>query len=372
MKKNTLIFSLCLLAMLGLAGNSSAREKVAWFNSGSTSRFWPIVERIMVAAAKDLELDLDIYEYKNDPFYMITLVKEVLTDPSRRPDCMLIHNFKNRGEKILELGEEFGVPVFLFNAGFGADSQVGNPRDKYLHWIGQMVPDDEYGGYLLAKELILKARSLEKNKATPIQMVALEGNRTSEASIKRVAGLKRALAEHPEVINNQYFHSKWKIELAKEAFQVTRRRYPQTTIFWAASETMAIGVIEATKEEGLLLGKDLITGGFDLLPENKKYIDSGEMAASVGGHYFEAAWALVLIHDYLNGVDFGTQETTSFTTKMTSQTKEDLTKYNDIYSVLSTSLLDTLDFGSLSKYSNPTVKKYNFDLDTFLKSTKNN
>lgn len=370
MKKNSLFFSLFLLALFGFAGNSAAVEKVAWFKSGSNSKFWPIVEKIMVSSAKDLELDLDIYEYKNDPFYMITLVREVLTDPARRPACILIHNFKKRGEKLLELGEEFGVPVFLFNAGFGINSQVGNPREKYPHWIGQMVPDDEFGGYLLAKELISKAKGLDKNSSTPIQMVALEGNRTSEASIKRVAGMKRALAEHPEVIINQHFHSKWKFELAKEAFLATRRRYPQTTIFWTASETMAIGVIEAAREQGLIPGKDLVTGGFDLLPENKKYIESGEMAASVGGHYFEAAWSLVLIYDYLHGVDFATHETTSFTTRMTSQTKGDLTQYNDIYSVLSTSRLDTLDFGSLSKYRNPTVKKYNFDLDSFLGNIK--
>lgn len=370
MKRNTLIICLCLLSLLASTGNLLAKEKVAWFKSGSNSKFWPIVEQIMVAAASDLQLDLNIYEYNNDPFYMITLVKEVLADKNSRPDCILIHNFKKRGEKILELGEQFEVPVFLFNAGFGPDSLVGKPREKYPHWIGQILPDDEYGGYLLAKELIRKAASLEKDHA-PLQMVALEGNRTSSASIKRVAGLKRALAEHPEVLINQFFHSKWKIELAKEAFQATRRRYPDTTIFWAASETMSIGVIEAAKEHDLLPGQNLFTGGFDLLPENKKYIETGEMTASVGGHYFEAAWALVLIHDYLNGFDFATEGTTSFTTKMTSQTKEDLTKYNDIYSVLSSSKLDNLDFGSLSKHRNPTIENYNFDLNSFLQSSTN-
>lgn len=371
MKKRHIIFGLCLLVMLGIAGKSSAREKVAWFNSGSNSLFWPIVEQIMVAAAKDLEMELDIYRYKEDPFYMITLAKEVMADPARRPDCILMHNFKKRGETILELGEKFGVPVFIFNAGFGDDSSVGKPREKYSHWIGQILPDDEYGGYLLANELIVKARNLVKNQSTPIQMVALEGNRTSGASIKRVAGLKRALAEHPEVVVNQYFHSKWKKELAKEAFQATQRRYPQTTVFWAASETMAIGVIEAAKEQGLFPGKDMVAGGFDLLPDNKKYIESGEMTASVGGHYFEAAWALVLIHDYLNGVDFASGGATSFISKMASQTKDDLTNYNDIYLVLSTSLLDTLDFGRLSKHRNPAIEKYNFDLDAFLKSATN-
>ena len=369
MKKTMLYISIGLITLLVLIGDAFAAEKVAWFKSGSNSRFWPVVEQIMQAAAKNLELELDVYEFKNDPFHMVTLVKDVLADPKKKPDCILIHNFKKRGEKVLALAEEYEVPIFIFNSAFGKDSQAGTPRQKYPQWIGQMVPDDEYAGYLLAKELIITAKNMDKNKSHPIEMVALEGNRTSEASNQRVAGLKRALTEHPEVTNNQFFHSKWKQELAKEAFRAALHRYPQTSIFWTASESMAIGVIGAGNEQGLTPGKDFITGGFDLLPENKKYIESGDMAVSVGGHYFEGAWVLVLIHDYLNGIDFGADGTTSFTTKMTSQSKDDFSKFSDIYSTLTSHSLEELDFKQLSKHYNSKVKTYNFDLDSFLKKT---
>jgi len=372
MKKNKIIL-ICLLVFFSFSVNVLATEKIAWFKSGAQSRFWPVVENIMQAAAKDLQMDLSIYEFNNDPIYMVTLVREILSDPGTRPDCVLIHNFKNRGEKIIKIAEEFTVPIFIFNAGFGAAAaaDLGNPREKYPHWIGMMVPDDEYAGYLLAQELIEQAKTMDKDSSKPVQMVALEGNRTSEASNRRVSGLKRALQEHPEVINNQFFHSKWKVELASEAFRATQRRYPGTTMFWTASESMSIGVVEGAKELGLVAGKDFITGGVDLLPENKEYLENGDIAVSVGGHYFEGAWALVLIHDYLNGVDFAAGETTSFTTKMTAQTKEDLTKFNDIYSVLSKSNLESLNFKQLSKFYNPKVKKYNFDIEDFLKSSRN-
>lgn len=359
-----------LLILCGMFSVASASEKIAWFNSGSTSKFWPVVERIMQAAAKNLEMDLYIYAFDNDPFYMVTLVEKILSDPATRPDCILVHNFKKRGDKVLQLAEKFGVPIFIFNAGFDTSVGVGQPREKYSQWIGQMVPDDEYGGYLLAQELIQKARRFEKNRSTPIELVALEGNRTSEASNKRVAGLKRALAENSDVIMNQYFHSKWKYDLAQEAFRVTFRRYPNTSVVWSASETMAIGAIEAAKQLGIVPGKDFVTGGFDLLPENKSYIESGEMSVSVGAHYFEAAWALVLIHDYLNGVDFETEGNASYTSKMASQSKEDFATYNDIFAVLSASSLDTLNYRDLSKVENPKRKTYNFDLESFLKTAR--
>lgn len=371
MKKINLLLAVFSFSLLsGMFNATFAAEKVAWFTSGTSSLFWPVVERIMSAAAKDLGMDLQIYEFDNDPFYMVKLVKKVLEDPATKPDCILIHNFKKRGPAVLQLAEDAGVPIFIFNAGFDSASDVGQPREKFAYWIGQMVPDDEYAGYLLAQELIQKAGNLEKNHAKPIEMVALEGNRTSEASNKRVAGLKRALKEHSAVVLNQYFHSKWKYELAQEALRATFRRYPNTSIIWSASESMAIGAIEAATQQGLTPGKDFVTGGFDLLPENKKFLESGEMAVSVGGHYFEGAWALVLIHDYLNGIDFGTDEGTSFTTKMTSQTKKDLSTFNDIYAALSVSSLDGLNFDALSKERNPKRKKYDFDLESFLKTSR--
>lgn len=370
MKKINLLLIVLFFSLLSWMVNVTlAAEKVAWFKSGSNSRFWPVVERIMSAAATDLGMELQIYEFENDPFYMVTLVEKVLEDPATKPDCILIHNFKKRGSKVLQLAEDAGVPIFIFNAGFDRVSDVGQPREKFAYWIGQMLPDDEYAGYLLAQELILKAGKLEKNQSKPIEMVALEGNRTSEASNKRVAGLKRALGEHPGVVMNQYFHSKWKYDLAQEALRVTFRRYPNTSIIWSASESMAIGAIEAAPQQGLMPGKDFVTGGFDLLPENKKFLESGEMAVSVGGHYFEGAWALILIHDYLNGIDFGKDEGISFTTKMTSQTKKDLSTLNDIYASLSVSSLDGLNFNSLSKKGNPKRKKYDFDLESFLKTS---
>lgn len=368
--KKTFVYWLLASLLLGVISNASAGEKIAWFKSGSNSRFWPVVENIMQATAQDLGIDLDIHAFNNDPVYLITLVKEVLSDPKTRPDCIIIHNYKKRGERVLQLAEEFEVPLFLFNAGFGTDSDVGKPRSKYPHWIGQMLPDDEYGGYILAKELIQRAKRMDQDSSLPLQMVALEGNRTSEASVRRVAGLKRALTEHSEITVNQYYHSKWKVALAKEAFYSTQHRYPNTTIFWTASESMAIGVIEAARQMKLLPGKDFITGGFDLLPENKQFLETDEMAVSVGGHYFEGAWALVLIHDYLNGVDFIDQGKASFTSKMIPQTSADFTKLVDIFTVLDKSNLEKINFKQFSRFENPELKKYNFDLELLLQSNK--
>lgn len=366
----SILFCCCLI--LFQSSTSLAQEKIIWFKSGTDSRFWPMVEKVMKSAAVDLDIDLTVISFKKDPFYMLTALQEIVEDPKTRPDCIIAHNYKKKGKEFLKIAGDYDVPVLMFNAGFSEAEDAGVPRGKYPNWIGQILPDDEQGGYQLAKDLIAIAKTLDKNKSGTIEMVALEGNRASDASNKRVAGLKRALAEHPEVVNNQFFHVKWRMNRASEVFRATMRRYPQTTIFWSASEDMAIGVIKAAKEDGFKPGSDFVTGGFDILPVNKPYVESGEMSVSIGAHYFEAAWALILAHDYLKGIDFDTESggTFTFTSELTTQSKKDFATYRDIYSALSDSSLDSLDFSTLSKYHNPQRDKYDFSLLSFLKSAE--
>ncbi len=364
------IICFCLIAIQ--SGPCLAQEKITWFKSGTDSRFWPIVEQVMVSAAADLDIELTIVSFKNDPFYMLARLKEIVEDPNTRPDCIITHNYKKKGKDFINLSGDFDVPVLIFNAGFSDEEDAGVPRGKFPNWIGQILPDDEQGGYQLAKDLIAMAKTLESNNSGTIEMVALEGNRASDASNKRVVGLKRALAEHPEVVNNQFFHVKWKMDRASEAYRAAMKRYPDTTIFWAASEDMAIGVIKAAKEDGFKPGRDIVTGGFDLLPVNRAYVESGEMSVSIGAHYFEAAWALILAHDYLKGIDFDVDSggTFQFTSEMTTQSKKDFATYRDIYTTLSGSSLDKLDFKTLSKYYNPQRDQYDFSLLSFLKSAE--
>lgn len=370
MQKTIFSVTICLWFLVFHSTFSVAAEKVIWLNSGAQSRFWPIVEQIMVAAASDLDIELTVFDFKNDPVYMLTSLREILADPENRPDCILTHNYKKKGEDVLKLVTEFNVPIFIFNAGFSEQKHVGLPREKYPLWIGQMLPDDEDGGYTLAKALIEKGKELRADQDSLVEMVAIEGNRSSDASIRRVAGLERALKEHPEVVNNQFFHAKWKKNRAMDAYRTAIKRYPNTTVFWTASEDMAIGVIEAAKEQGATPGKDFITGGFDLLPVNREYLQFGDMAFSSGGHYFDGAWALILIQDYLNGIDFAEESdgTYTFYTKMITLKKKDFEAYNDIFAVLSGSQLNKLDFRSLSKYHNKQRSHYDFSITSLLET----
>ncbi|MBF0287572.1 MAG: ABC transporter substrate-binding protein [SAR324 cluster bacterium] len=360
MKKNFLIIGVSLLFLFFANSAWGAKPKIAWFWSSPSSGFWPMVERFISAASEDLGVDLDAYSYGENHTAIVPLVKQVLSNPSTKPDAVLIHNFKTRGKDVLELCEQYKVPILVFNAGFSEAEGVGKPREKYKYWIGLMLPDDEYAGYILAKRLIEEAKKLNKRgNGGEIQIVALEGNRASEASNSRVRGLKKAMA-HSEFKIQQFFHSKWKEHLAQEAFELSSLRYLEVSLYWAASDSMAIGVVKAAEKRGLIPGKDFVVGGIDLLPENQEYLKSGKLAVSVGGHYAEGAWAIILLYDYLKGYDFAPFESSFFSTKMGDHQSSTFAELGDLRQKLSAENIRKINFKQFSKAYNPDLKKYNF------------
>ncbi|MCG8617661.1 MAG: ABC transporter substrate-binding protein [Desulfobacterales bacterium] len=335
--------------------------KIAWFCSSAKSGFWPIAELFVFAAAEDLGAKVQLYGYGDNPMMIVTKVEEVLASERTRPDAILFHNYKGKGRQVLELSEKFKVPAFVFNAGFSPLDKVGAPRETFKHWIGVMLPDDAHAGYILARHLMARARKMnKKGRDGRRHMVALEGNRSSEASNARVKGFEKAI-EGSEFVNHQYFHSKWREHLAYEAFNLSTIRYPDVSVFWTASDSMAVGVIKAAEHQGWVPGKDFITGGIDLLPHTQSYLTSGQMAVSVGGHYVEGAWALIALYDYLMGIDFAPFDGVCFSTKMVVHNSSEFHKLGDLRHKLRRENIDKIDFRRFSRVYTRGIKKYHFD-----------
>jgi ABC-type sugar transport system substrate-binding protein len=369
MKKSQFILSMAVVLAL-FWGNIAygANPKIAWFWSDPTSGFWPVVEQFVSAASKDLGVDIEIYSYGENPMMIVPTVEKVLSEPDKRPDAIMFHNYKNRGRKILELCEKYKVPAFVFNAGFHPEDKVGKPRENYKYWIGLMLPDDEYAGYILAKKLMEEARRLNKRgKDGRIHVVALEGNRSSEASNARVRGFKKAIKEDPDFVTQQFFHTKWWERLASEAFELSIIRYPAVSLFWAASDSMAIGVVKAAEKSGWIPGKDFVTGGVDLLPNDLEYLMSGKLSVCVGGHYAEGAWVLILLYDYLKGYDFAAFESTVFSTRMGDFTKADVVKLGDLRQKIGKEHIEQIDFKRFSRAYHPELEAYLFEFKALLR-----
>lgn len=135
---------------------------------------------------------------------------------------------------------------------------------------------------------------------------------------------------------------------------------------WAANDNMALGLIDGAKEEGMRPGKDFVVGGIDWLPEALDAVKNGQMAVSIGGHFVEGMWALIMMYDYLNGFDFKEDHGVSIQTRMLALDKIAIDKLGNLTEKFSQSNLNRVDFSHFSKTHNPELKSYTFDIASLL------
>ena len=97
----------------------------------------------------------------------------------------------------------------------------------------------------------------------------------------------------------QQVYASWSKEQATEQSKGLINRHSNISIIWAASDLMAISAQDACNFYCSENQKVSIER-FDWLSLSLEKIASGELNASVGGHFMMGAWALVSLYDYQN------------------------------------------------------------------------
>lgn len=336
--------------------------RVAFFNpQNADDPFWQPVERFMRAAANDLNIEVTTYVAEHDRAKMIAQVRTAVSAPDK-PDFIVFKNFKSNAPEVLEIAQQYGVKSFIFNAGLTTEERAlnGGPREHYSHWIGQMLPDDELAGYNLANILIHRARTLKLfNKDGKIVMAGLTGNLSDSAASARNAGLGRALEENPDVSFAQLVPARWDQDEAQQKSGGLLHRYPEISVMWAANDPMALGAVEAAQKAGLRPGYNFITGGVDWNLPALRAIQNKSMQTSIGGHFMEGGWVMVLLYDYVHGYDFAKEASASLFSEMAALTPDNVDHYqvkflNEDW--------DRVDFSIFSRVKNASQKAYDFSL----------
>lgn len=217
-------------------------------------------------------------------------------EQGRAPDYAIIVNYRSQAAEQLRYFDERGVHAYLFNAGLTPPerAEIGEPREVLRHWIGEMTPDDESAGYELARHLIAEAKA--RTASRPVRMVGLTGSKANPVAVARVKGLERAVAEDDDVVLSQVVSARWNAEVGRAKFEHLINRYPDTDIVWAANDDMAMAVVESRRRPA-----GLVVGGMDWTPEAVAAIGAGDMAASMGGHFIDAAYVIARIAQHARG-----------------------------------------------------------------------
>ncbi|WP_319470331.1 ABC transporter substrate-binding protein [uncultured Pseudodesulfovibrio sp.] len=320
--------------------------------------FQPLTD-FMQAAADDLGFELETY-YGNRNHVIIDDNVQAIFKRDPLPDYVIAMNARGSGMTLLEKAKETGVKVAFINQGFLGEQRdlVGLPGEKYPNWLFEFLPDDTHAGWLLASTLIKTAKT--GNMGSKIQITAISGHESSAASTLRERGLKKALAEHPSATLNQTVHAGWKREQARKLAGALLKRYPETDILWSASDLMALGICDAVRAAHATPGKDILIGGVDWADFALDMVEEGAFTATVGGHFMDGGWALVMLYDHIHGIRIPATSTSHFSV-ITADNVEQYRRH------FGTNRWGEIDFRRFSRHLNPQLKQYDFGLEAVLR-----
>ena len=361
--RSTIILTLILtLALAPIANAVESRPRIAFLNPAAENEaFWGQLTEVMRMAADDLGVSLTVHHAGHDRFNSLKIAKRLLAQHNK-PDYLIFQMQAQVGPEILAAAERANVYSLVFNTDIPAEDagSVGKPRERFRYWLGHLFPDDEQAGFLLAKTLMDKT---DQESVHPVEAIGLSGTHDNRATQDRNRGLKACLSDYENkegrIRLNQIVYAEWERERAKRVISRLVRRYPQTSVIWAASDQMALGAIDALQLTRLKPNRDVFVGGIDWTHEGLAAVRSGELTASVGGHFMEGAWAVILLHDHFHGRDFADVVGTRIRTPMHVTTRDNVDAF--LHSVQPESLEKT-DFRAHSLHHNPSLHTYTFDL----------
>ncbi len=348
---------------------ASEKIRVTFINpSFSNNDFWETTIDFMQAAAEDLGIEVKIYHANMNRYNQTKFARQV-ANAAKKPDYIVINYVRQQTKIILKIIEQAQIKTIIFNSDIMKEDRdnFGRPREKFKYWIGHIFPNDKQAGYDLANILIHTAQQNKLHgKDGKVGIIGISGKHQSSAAFLRNEGLKQAAIDLQQNLHQIVF-AKWNRQVAAEMSFLTMKRYPDASVFWTASDLMALGIIEAIQKNGKLPGKQLLTGGVDWMPDALKAIQSGQMTASVGGHFMEGGWVMVMLYDYHHGRDFAKSEGLQMNSKMGVIYQDNVHDYLKRFGERN---WDQIDFQKFSKVHNSNLKKYNFSLEAILNQLK--
>ncbi len=292
-----------LLCFLNLSVSAANIKVVFIVPDNKGPLFWSLVTDISASVASSLAVDLEIIYSDSDRFSSLNAISAV-SQRSDKPDYLIFRPFRGNVAEVFNILERENIKfVTLEQAFIGQEAiNVGQPQQKYKNWLGQINYDNRAGGELLTKALVSEYQERLPQKAISITGI---GGDFDAVSLDRQAYLSKQSLSNNTFVVNQIFPLHWKKKLIEQRFTSIVKRYPNTNVYWCAGDEMALEVVRQLRKLSLV-SKDnppILVGGFDWLPEALAKIKSGEMAASVGGHFLMGGAAVLKIIDYDKGKD---------------------------------------------------------------------
>lgn len=343
---------------------------VLFINPGkSDEAYWLTASRAMEAAARRLEIRLEVIYAEREPPRVLAIARDVLARPrAHRPDYAVLTNDYPTAPQLLRMFDDAGIPVVMAYSGISSPlerAQTGGPRERYRHWLGSIEPHAEAAGALTAQALIEAGRAAKAyGPDGKLHLLAIGGDRSTPSSLRRTEGMRRVVAQASDVVLEQEVLAAWSRDKAAEQSDWLFRRYPHARLVWAANDLMAFGAMQSWEVRGGKPGVDAWFSGVNTSREAMEAVRSHRLAALAGGHFICGAWALVLIHDHAHGRDFVDEglemDKLMFTLFGPAEAERFQQRFGDLD-------FRSIDFRRFSRVLNPALRHYDFDFGQLLR-----
>jgi ABC-type sugar transport system substrate-binding protein len=280
------------------AAPTAQRFKIGAIVPTLNAQFWNNYYQFMKAGADQLGVDLVLLNADNNADQATKYIEDLI---SQKVDGIIMVPYWSLDKKALEDTKAANIPLIFTDV----YSSVAHQDPSYPNYLAFVGPSDEEAGYQMGKALFAATEANAEGKKV---IGWVEGTAGTSVAIDRNKGLERALAEHPEVVVAGKVNGNFVRDESQAAFESLYQAHPDIKGVWAANGGTATGVMTAIKNAGKVPGKDIMVVAMDLNQENVDAVKSGELLFDIGGHWLQGGFALVLMHDYLNGLPIPANE----------------------------------------------------------------
>lgn len=274
-----------------LAVGAAQAETVGVIVPTLDAQFWNSYVDFMKKGAGELGVDLVVLNADNKPDQMIKGLEDLV---AQGVDGIIYTPYWATAVPGLTLAKDANIPVILTDS-YAEFSPQDPMFPNYLAFVG---PSDRDAGKQMAEALFAKLEPAADGRK---HIAVVNGTAGTSVAIDRRAGLQDALDAHPDVVVVGEVDGNFVRDTSQTVFESLWQGNPDVQGVWAANGGTATGVMAAISGAGKVPGKDIIVVGMDLNPENVDAVEKGDLLFDIGGHWLQGGFALVMMHDFLNG-----------------------------------------------------------------------
>ncbi|MDX1570576.1 MAG: ABC transporter substrate-binding protein [Xanthomonadales bacterium] len=338
--------------------------------------FWRQLVTFMEAVAEDLEVELRVEFMKPEADGRLTqsvvqfrLQSQEFINTFDTIDYFISYHQDEITRGLLRSVDRKGGKLFLINTAISPQERefFDAPRGRFKSWIGHMYPDEREAGFQLADALLARAFEVKGSQArletVGIGGTLVEGEEVTGAAAQRNLGLREKVNAEPRAQLKEIVSAGWQPDLARQATSGLLKKYPGLDVIWSASDAMALAAVEVIEESGKTPNRDLFVGGIDWTEDALQAVAEGRLTASVGGHFMEGGWALIVLYDYHHGIDFADELGVQISTRMQVLTQDNVGDYLERFG---SEDWGQVDFKRFSKHLNKDLENYDFSIENLL------